>query len=353
MKHTSAVLSSRDARSLTHEALAELRRLAVKRVLAGETHEAVADSIQVNKGTVGKWMMRYRAEGDAMFVSRKAAGPAEKLSAKQQDRLRKLIVTKSPRQLRFSFALWTLPLIGELITREFGIVLHETTVSRMLRRMGLTPQVPTRQAFQRDEDECTRWAKEEFPAIVATVRRKQAVLVFADEAGVHADGPIGRTWGVRGRTPVVQTTGNRQRVNVISAISPRGRLWFRCFNGTLKAEVFTKFLQDLLHDVRGEIILIIDRHPAHVAASTKRYIHKRRDRLTVHFLPGYAPDMNPDEHVWSYLKGLFRQDPLEKQERLTEAVNEAMLGIKEDRELVRTFFDHPAVKYVKDALAWH
>jgi len=217
MKRKSAALSHRDARSLSHDASAELRRIAVGLVLKGESHPVVAKIVHVHPGTVGKWMMRYRAEGDAMFESRKAAGPVEKLTPKQQDQLRKLILTKTPRQLQFSFALWTLPLIGELITRKFGIVLHETTVSRMLRRMGMTPQVPTRQAFQRDEDECTRWAKEEFPAIVADVRRKQAVLVFADEAGVHADGPIGRTWGVRGRTPVVRTTGNRQRVNVISA----------------------------------------------------------------------------------------------------------------------------------------
>jgi transposase len=344
------VMGKRDARSLDHATLEEMRRLAVRRVLEGEAQVAVARSLQVHPCTVAKWLMTYRRAGDAGLARRIAPGRPPTLTPRQQRQLRRWIVDRTPAQCRFPFALWTLPLVAQLIERRFDVVLHKTTVARLLARLGLSPQRPVRRAFTRDDEACRRWAQEEFPAIVRQMHRRQSTLLFEDETGVHEDGPVARTWGARGRTPVVQVTGRRDRVNVISAISPRGRLWFRCYRGTLNAARFVGFLKALLHDVRGEIDLVLDRHPAHVAAATRRFVHAHRARLRLHFLPGYAPDLNPDEHVWTHLKALFRRQPLRPEEDLGSAVDASMTMIQEDRRLVRKFFHHPAVAYIRKAL---
>ena len=149
---------------------------------------------------------------------------------------------------------------------------------------------------------------------------------------------------------MVRVTGRRRRINVISAVSPRGRLWFRCFKGTLTAPRFIQFLEALLHDVRGPIDLVLDKHPAHAAAATRRFILEH-PRLRVHFLPSYAPDMNPDEHVWGYLKGLFRREPLAVTEDFDSAVHNSMVQIQGDRPLVRSFFENPEADYVLRAIA--
>lgn len=345
------VTQKRDARSLPHSTLEEMRRLAVSRVLAGETQAAVARSLQVHSQTVWKWMETYRREGDVGLASRKATGRPPTLTPKQQQRLRQLIVERNPMQLKFPFALWSIPVVQQLIERQFGVALHKGTVGRLLRRLGLTPQVPTRRAFRRDDEECLRWATEEFPGIIRRVRRRQSTLLFGDEAGVHEDGPIGRTWGLKGKRPVVRVSGQRRRVNVISFLSPRGRLWFRCFKGKLNAAGFVEFLRALLRDVRGPIDLVLDKHPAHVAAATRRFLLSH-PRLRVHYLPSYAPDMNPDEHVWGHLKGLFRRRPLREGEDLEAVVQKSMEEIAADRTLVRRFFEHPEAEYVRRALHW-
>jgi transposase len=274
------------------------------------------------------------------------------LTEKQQQRLRRIIVGKNPRQLNFGPALWTLSLVGALIEQLFGVVHHASTISRLLHALGLSPQRPARRAFQRDEQECQRWMMTEFPAIVSQAKRIQATLLFEDETGVHENGPVGRTWGERGETPVVNVTGTRRRVNVISAVSPRGRLWFRCYSGNLTAVLFVEFLEALLGDTSKRLVLILDRHPAHVAAYTRRFIYRNRRRLQVHFLPGYAPDLNPDEHVWSYIKGTFRSDPLGPDEKLENAVTDEMEKLRANPAVVKSFFDHPGVRYVKAALGW-
>ena len=347
-----SVMARRDARSLDHGTLEEMRRQAVRRVVAGEPQAAVARSLEVHARTVNKWVQAYRRRGDAALASRKASGRPPTLGARAVARLRRIIVGKNPRQLNFGAALWSLPIVAQVITQLFDVVLHKTTVSRLLHRLGLTPQQPTRQAFQRDDAECAHWMTVEFPAIVRASRRRQSTLLFGDECGVHEEGPVGRTWGLRGARPVVRVSGARRRLNVLSAVSPRGRLWFRCFAGYLNAPTFVQFLRALLHDVKGEIDLILDRHPAHVAALTRRFVHAHRNRLRVHFLPAYAPDLNPDEHVWSYLKGRFRREPKPTDADFATEVTCAMKTIRNDRAKVRSVFGHPAVAYVREALNW-
>lgn len=346
------VMERRDARALDRGTLEEMRRLAVTRAQAGETQQVIADSLQVHRCTVAKWVSRHRTHGAAGLARRKAPGRAPTLTTAQQQRLRGWIVGRTPQQLRLPFALWTVPVVGALIAARFDVVVHPTTVLRLLRRMGLTPQRPRRQAFRRDEEACRQWAQTDFPAIVRQAKGRQSTLLFGEEAGVHEDGPVARTWAERGQRPVVRVTGGRRRVNVISVISPRGRLWFRCYDGKLNAVRFIAFLEALLRDVRGPIDLVLDKHPAHTAAVTQRFVHAHRARLRVHFLPSYAPDMNPDEHVWSHVKGLFARQPLEEKEDFAAAVTETMEGIRGDRALVRQFFGHPAVAYVKQALHW-
>lgn len=347
-----SLMTKRDARSLDHATLEDMRRQAVKRVLVGESQSAVARSLDVHPHTVWKWMILFRSKGVQGIESTKAPGPVSKLKDSQVKRLRRIIIGKNPRQLSFGPALWTLPIITELVERLFGVVLHGTTVWRLLHRIGLTPQKPTRRAFQRDDMECMHWMETEFPAIVRAAKRRQATLLFLDETGVHEEASVGRTWGERGKTPLVVVSGARRKVNVISAISPRGRMWFRCFKGNLNAGRFLEFLEAMLEDFTKPIELIMDRHPSHCAALVRRFLKANSRRIRVHFLPGYAPDLNPDEHVWSSLKGYYRSDPLEEGDDIATLVQASMESIKADPAFVRRFFDHPEVAYVKRALAW-
>lgn len=342
----------RDARSLDHATLEEMRRLAVSRIVAGESQREVARSLQVHRCTAAKWMIAYRQDGEEGLASSRASGRSPTLSPRQMDRLKRVIVGKNPQQLNFGPALWTLPLVGDLIERLFRVLLHKATIGRILHRLGLTPQKPVRRAFKRDEAECRHWMTREFPRIVREAKKRQSTLLFVDETGVHEDGPIGRTWGTKGQTPVVRVSGTRRRVNVISAVSPRGQLWFRCYFGTLTAPRFLGFLKGLRQDFRKPLDVIMDRHPAHEAAMVKTWVRDQDRRVRVHSLPAYAPDLNPDEHVWTQLKGMFRRDPVHRDEDFTKAVRLSMQELRNDKALVKAFFGHPAVAYVREALGW-
>lgn len=316
----------------------------------GRDQAGVAKLFDVLPKTLSRWVCEARRGGEDALKSRKSTGRPPSLTAMELKRLKRTIVGKNPSQLNFGVLLWTLPIIQQVVRKMFGKTLHTTTVGRYLDDLGLTPQQPRRRACQRNEEDIAKWVAEEFPRIAADVRRKQAVLVFLDEAGLHENGPVGTTWGEKGKRPVVRVTGNRGKMNIISAVTPSGRLWFRCYKNNLKAEGFVEFLKALLHDIRGEIVLVMDSHPAHLAEEAQVFYAERASRLQVELLPKYAPELNPDEHVWGYLKGMFRRDPVQPGEKLAEAAELAMKELKKSRSLLRALFGHPDLAYIDASL---
>ena len=97
------------------------------------------------------------------------------------------------------------------------------------------------------------------------------------------------------------------------------------------------------------MFLVVDGHPAHKANWVKEYVARTKGRLELHFLPPYAPDLNPDEFVWNYLKNQgVSKKPLKKGESLRKRVEQDRVDIQSNKELVGSFFLANSVAYVND-----
>ncbi len=132
-------------------------------------------------------------------------------------------------------------------------------------------------------------------------------------------------------------------------MNARGEFWAASYPVKLNAEAFVAFLQNFIESQPGKVFLVVDGHPAHKANVVKAYLKSLQGRLELHFLPPYAPDLNPDEFVWSYMKnnGVSKK-PLKKNESLRDRVENDLIKIKYDRDLVRSFFCAESVAYAKD-----
>jgi DDE superfamily endonuclease len=142
-----------------------------------------------------------------------------------------------------------------------------------------------------------------------------AWLVFEDESGQGLRPPRGRTWGRRGRTPVVKVTGSsNKRVSLAAliAVKPvqRPRLIYRVHTGRSsrkdQRKGFTETdyarLLDAAHQqLAGPIVVVWDNLNAHISHAMRELI-AARSWLTVYQLPSYAHELNPVEPVWSHLK---------------------------------------------------
>lgn len=339
-----------DGRTLNHKALEHIRIVAVKRVVEdGQAPSEVMKSLGLCRTSIYPWLRKYEQEGMEALVEKMAQGPEPKLSEKQRQQVRRWILGKDPRQHGFDFGLWTRRIVQALIEEKMGIELGLTAVGRLLAGLDITPQKPLRRAYERDPAEIAWWVKEAYPKLKKRAKRQGAKIFFLDEAGFQSDAPLGRTYGLKGQTPIVKTSGQRQSLNVISAVNARGEFWAATYTGKLNAEAFLAFLRNFMGKRPSKVFLVVDGHPAHKANIVKDYVQSLKGRLELHFLPPYAPDLNPDEFVWSYMKtnGVSKK-PLKQNESLQIRIEQDLLAIEKDRELVRSFFCADSVVYAKD-----
>lgn len=168
--------------------------------------------------------------------------------------------------------------------------LGATAVGALLAKLVLTPQKPLQRAYQRDPEAIERWQRDTYQAIARQAKAQGAEVFFWDESGFRADTVHGRTWSVRGKTPVVQRPGQRQSISAASAINAKGAFWFCPYQGALNAELFVELLKKMLRHRKKPVHLVLDSLPAHKKALVREYVDSTSGKLTPHFLPGSAPE---------------------------------------------------------------
>ncbi len=335
-----------DARALDHAMLTELRRRGVAAVQSGEVPRLVAAALGVNLRTLFRWLAQYRRGGWGQLDARKRGGRPPKLDGRALRWIYNTVTNKNPQQLKFPFALWTAAMVQALISERFKVPLSHSSVCRLLHQLGLSAQRPLWRAYQQDPNAVRRWLEADYPAIRRQARREGAQIFFADEAGVRSDFHSGTTWGRRGRTPVVSSTGARFGANLISAVSAQGQLRFMLTRGRVTAAVFIEFLRRLLVNAAAPIFLIVDGHPTHRAKSVARFVAEQHGRLALFHLPPYSPELNPDELVWNDLKnhGTGRR-LITSPEQLRKTIVAHMRQLQKLPALVRSFFHAPTTCY--------
>jgi len=343
-------MADEDTRSLSGEAQAALRNRAVQAVLDGMTQAEAARVFRVHRNAVNRWIRRYREGGWAgLAEQRRGRRPGEQpaLSERQQQELIALVRDSTPDQLGLAGFLWTRDAVAELLAQRYGVWLARTTVGGYLRGWGFSPQRPQRRALEQNPVAVARWLAEEFPAIRALAKREGGVVLWLDEMGVRSDAAAGRSWAPVGQTPVIKRTGKRFRVNMISAISNQGLLRFRLFTGSFTGAVFIDFLRRLLRDCQGRTVhLIVDGHPVHRAKLVSAWVGRHAERIELHFLPGYSPELNPVELLNHDVKAnaAGRRRPRSAGELREELHGYLRRRQRQPAVLVR-FFDHPTTRY--------
>src|SRR5229473_1019607 len=169
-------MRANDARRLDHATLEAMRERAVRSVQDGESPEVVADVLGINRSTIYGWLAQYRRGGWGALKAKPLFGRPPKLDGKKLK--------------------W----------------IYDT----------VTHKKPLHRALERDEALVQQWLKQEFPRIKALAQREKAEIYFGDAAHMRSDHHAGRTWGRKGETPVVSSTGARYRMSLISAVTARG-----------------------------------------------------------------------------------------------------------------------------------
>lgn len=335
-----------DGRKLSRDAQEALRIRAVNSVRSGESPEVVASALGINRSTIYDWLAKHRDGGLSALKKRKAPGRAPKLDGKKIKWIFDIITSKNPRQLKFDFALWTREMIQRVIWDKFKIKLSLPSIGRLLAQLGFTCQKPLYKAIQKDESLINEWLKNVFPKIKKRANSEGAEIFFGDAAHIRSDHHASKTWGLKGKTPIVQSTGARFSFSLISAITSKGQMRFMVTEGGVDSQVFIDFLKRLVTGSKTKIFLIVDNGPSHISKKTNEFVKSISNKLELFFLPPYSPELNPDELVWNHLKNhtVGRSTVTDKQD-FKKQVTKSMKSLQKKPEKIRSFFGKDTLKY--------
>lgn len=335
-----------DARKLSKDEQAVIRRLAVQRYFDGESPSKITEAYGLSDKIIFYWVKKAKEEGLDSLKPVPHPGRTRTLTEEEEKEVASWIIGNDPRQFGFDFGLWTRQIVANLIEDRLGVILSLNSVGRLLHRQGLTPQKPLRRAYERDEEAVKMWEKKEYPKIQKEAKKRGAEIFWLDEAAIRSDDPLQRTWGRKGETPIVKTSGQRQSINAISALSNKGGFWYHLYTGKFNADKFIDCLKDFMKYRKKPVFMIMDGHPVHKARKVKEYIDSLEGKLKIFLLPPYAPDLNPDELVWNQMRHLgTSKKPLKKGESLKDRALNDLEYISKNKKLIQSFFNEPGVRF--------
>lgn len=263
----------------------------------------IAAALGVTKGTISRWLTLADSEGVGALRAHPSAGHPPKLTTEQRLRIPEFL-SYGAEAYGFRGEVWTCKRIAQVVQWELGVSYHKDHVSRLMKELGWTPQVPHARAVQRDEAAIRFWRLETWPELRAQAARERRTLIFVDESGFYLLPGMVRTYGPKGHTPVIDKWLSRDHLSVMAGFTTKGKLYTLVRPESLTSSQSVVFLEHLLRRVGRKLLVIWDGSPIHRWGAVQEYLAGPRGRqIQVAFLPGYAPELNPwDAGGWQHLK---------------------------------------------------
>ena len=340
-----------DIRKLSPKGQEELRKKIVRQMKKHGNTKAVAEICECSLRHVQSTWKKYR-EGGVPAIRLVRMGRPErsgrKLTPEQEKQIIRLITDKDPNQLKLKGFLWDRKLVSELVKRQCGVKMPLSTTGYYLARWGFTAQRPKKKDYRQNAKEVSAWLEDEYPAIAEKAREERAEIFWVDETGVANTGNYVRGYAPKGRTPTLPVASVHIRVNMISAITNQGKLRFHFYKGKMNQQLYMDFLARLIKSSGRKVYAIADNLKVHHGLILQDWAEQNKDKISLFYLPSYAPELNPDEYLNNNLKREMAKKGYSKNEKVlkSKALN-TMRSFQSSNSRVADFFENENVRYAK------
>lgn len=339
-------MKKKDARFLHPVIQQELRCTALDMFLNGATKISISKQLGVSRRSIYKWVKAYKESGDkGLMIGKRGRPKGTQLQSWQSAQIVNLIKNSCPDELSLPFFLWTRESVSQLIQKKFNIKLSKWTVGRYLANWGFSPQKPARRAIEQNPKAIERWFEVEYPIIQKLSKKEKATIYWGDEMGLRSDHNVGRTYGLKGKTPVVKRTGNRFSCNMISTITNLGKLSFMVFDENFTEDVFLKFLKRFIRQSTRKAFLIVDNHRAHKSKKVNAWLKMNKEAISLYYLPSYCPELNPDEFLNQDVKSYMGKQRVHTKAQMVKNLNKHLKMRQKQPHVIQNFVKGCHPKY--------
>lgn len=342
-------MKTTDARKLNQQTQFELRKQVVRLKQKGENNARISEIVGLSQSHISTIWQKYQRGGLEAIkpgVRGRRFGEQRELTAEQEAGIQKLLVDKTPDQLKLSFALWTRDAVRLAIKQTYDLELPLRTITDYLKRWGFTPQKPVKRAYEQNPKMVAQWQETVYPQIQARAKQEKAEIHWGDETGIQNNDYRARGFAPKGQAPVVRVNATKSRINMISSVTNLGKVRFMLYQETMTAQVLIKFMSRLTKDTGRKVFLILDNLKVHHSQMVKDWLEENKDQIEVFYLPSYSPELNPDEYLNGDLKQNIRSGlPARSEKDLVRKTRSFMRKLQNRPEHVRNYFKHPKIAY--------
>lgn len=337
----------KDGRKIPDEVMYYIRIMAVHAVRElGQSPEEVIKAFNFNRHCIYDWLRLYDEGGYSALESISAPGAEELITPELDNWLKASILNKTPVDFGYDTYLWTCQILVELLKKEFNVIVGESTVRLHLHQLGLSSQKPAYHDWDRNEREIEFFLDKKFPSIQRLAEKIGADIAFEDESGIGIMTRYGKTWGLRGETPIVNCTTKRGGYNVLSVVTSKGKMQYCIKEGNINGEIFIEFMKHLIDNRERPLILLVDHASFHQSKAVRDFVRQNRTRLRIFFLPKHVPEMNPDEQVWNDIKThQLGKQPIKNKSDLKKRLHSALASLQKNAQKIISFFELKDTRY--------
>ncbi len=326
-----------------------IRKNIVRLLKKGKSNSEIADTLGVSERHVRSVKKAYSEGGIEAIKPKKRGrrkGENRILNSEQEKEIQQIIVDNTPDQLKLKECMWTRKNIAALIKQKYGIEIKFSTLGYYLERWGFSVQRPIKRAYKQDQSKIDEWINKDFPGITKRAEDENAEIFFGDETNFQNTMNYLKGYAPKGKTPVVKTESQRFKVNMLSAISKRGKLRFMLYKDNMNADKLIDFFDRLVRDSSKKVFLILDNLRVHHSNKVIDWLDNHKEKIEVFYLPPYAPEYNPDELVNSDLKRSVGKLPSPRSaDELEHNVRSLLSVLQRKQDKISSFFLAPQTSY--------
>ena len=294
-RRTKKLVSGRRERQQT-------RRLEAGRLFAlDKTRAEVALACGVSWRAAHGWYQTWQQGGAQALQRTRKPGPCPKFN-EGHIRALELELRRGAQAHGYENALWTIKRVKRLIKDKLALRCSESETWRLLRRMKWSPQKPIRKARERNEEKIQQWKEQKWPQIAREAKAEGRTVVFVDESGLSQKPARKSTWAPETQTPVLEFNFAWKKLSVIGGLTLKS-IYFQLHESSIKSAQACGFIDHLQRHIGQPLLIVWDGLRAHWSKAVKAHIDSLQGRVRLEQLPAYAPELNPIEYLWGYIKG--------------------------------------------------
>lgn len=254
----------------------------------------------IGRSALFKWKKRFLDLGIAGLLDKKKKGPKPLLTKNQIKEVIKMLTTETPRKYRYQTDFWSIPVLAELIEERYNVrYKSKRPMYLIFEEAKFSFHKPGAQYRNRKQEEIDQWIKEKKSEIEAYFEDDKIVLLTADEMVLSTQTTFQKVWLPVNKYPKVDVSNERKNRSIYGFLNVKNGVE-HAFKTEWQNSITTcEILEKVCQLYPKQLIVIIwDNAAWHRSKEVREYLNKTRHRIRLISFPRYAPELNPQEHVW-------------------------------------------------------